>query len=115
MLGPRSKAEGKTAEYVLPLREGHSVHGQAVRAAGLFETDTEMVFQQLGGGRVACGGELYLLADGAQPAMDALEAAGLHVAARHNHTLDESPTMYWMHRYGTGDGAVPAPCGDGTF
>jgi hypothetical protein len=102
VLGKPEEAEGKTAEYVFPRRESHSVHGVPLRSSGVLETASEVVFQQIGGGRVACGGELYLRPREVEPVMDALEAAGLHVTALHNHMLDEQPTMDWMHWYGTG-------------
>lgn len=76
------------------------------KLTGMLETASEVVFQELGGGRVACGGELYLLPGEVQPVMDALEGAGLHVTALHNHMVDEQPTMYWMHWYATGQGTT---------
>jgi hypothetical protein len=108
VLGKHEEAEGKTAEYEFPRLEKHSVHGVAVRSSGLLETGSEVVFQQLGDGRVACGGELYLLPREVESVTDALERAGLHVTALHNHMLDEAPTMYWMHWYGTGSGPALA-------
>jgi hypothetical protein len=108
VLGKHEEAEGRTAEYEFPRRESHSVHGVPVKSSGLLETGSEVVFQQIGGGRVACGGEFYLLPREVEAVADALEAAGLHVTALHNHMLDESPTMYWMHWYGTGNGPALA-------
>jgi hypothetical protein len=108
VLGKHEEAEGRTVEYEFPRHESHSVHGVPVKSSGLLETGSEVVFQQLGDGRVACGGELYLLPAEVEPVMDALERAGLHVTALHNHMLDESPTMYWMHWYGTGSGPALA-------
>lgn len=108
VLGKHEEAEGRTAEYEFPRLEKHAVHGVPVKSSGLLETGSEVVFQQLGGGRVACGGELYLLPREVEPVADALERAGLHVTALHNHMLDEAPTMYWMHWYGTGSGPALA-------
>jgi hypothetical protein len=108
VLGKHEEAEGTTVEYEFPRRESHSVHGVPVKSSGLLETGSEVVFQQLGNGRVACGGELYLLPREVEPVMDALERAGLHVTALHNHMLDEAPTMYWMHWFGTGNGPALA-------
>ena len=108
VLGPHAEAEESTAEYVFPRQEAHSVRGMAVKSSGMLETASEVVFQQLGGGRVACGGELYVLPAEVQPVIHALEGAGLHVSALHNHMLDEQPTMYWIHWYGTGEGTALA-------
>ncbi len=108
VLGPHAEAGGRTAEYVFPRREAHSIHGMAVKSTGILETASEVVFQQLGGGRVASTGELYVRPEEVQPVIRALETAGLHVTALHNHMLDERPTMYWIHWYGTGDGSTLA-------
>jgi hypothetical protein len=108
VLGSHAEAEGRTAEYVFPRHEAHSVHGMALKSSGMLETASEVVFQQLGGGRVACGGELYVLPGEVQPVVHALEAAGLHVTALHNHMLEERPTMYWIHWFGTGEGPALA-------
>jgi hypothetical protein len=38
----------------------------------------------------------------------ALDEHGLHVTAIHNHMLDETPRMYWVHWYAVGDGPTLA-------
>jgi hypothetical protein len=108
ILGPHSEASGNTAEYIFLRREDHAVHGIPVKSTDMLETASEVVFQRLSGGRMACGGELYLRPGEVQPVLDALEGAGLHVTALHNHMLDEEPVMYWMHWYGTGEGTTLA-------
>lgn len=108
IIGPHAEADGKTAEYVFPRREAHAIHGMAVKSTGMLETASEVVFQQLGGSQVACGGELYVRPAEVQPVINSLEKANLHVTALHNHMLDEQPIMYWIHWYGTGDGRTLA-------
>lgn len=108
VLGPHESAEGKVAEYVFPRKEAHAVHGMSVRSAGVMETATEAAFQDLGGGRVASTGEMYVAPAEVAGVLRALEGGGLHVTAVHNHTLDESPRMYFVHWYATGDGAALA-------
>lgn len=108
VLGRHSEAEGDVAEYVFPRKEQHSVHGLAVESTGMLETASEVVFQQLGDGRFANTGELYVLPQEVEPVVRALEDHGLNVTAIHNHMLDEQPTMYWIHWYATGEGATLA-------
>ncbi|HET7234239.1 MAG TPA: DUF1259 domain-containing protein [Longimicrobium sp.] len=108
VLGPHASAEGKVAEYVFPRKEAHAVHGMSVRSAGVMETATEAAFQDLGGGRVASTGEMYVTPAEVAGVLRALEAHGLHLTALHNHMLDESPRMYFVHWYATGDGAALA-------
>lgn len=103
ILGTHSEASGHVAEYEFPRRERLTVDGVAVKSSGLLETASEVVFQQLANGRVACGGELFVLPSEIEAVAHALDEHGLHVTAIHNHMLDQTPRMYWMHWYGTGD------------
>ncbi|HET7461766.1 MAG TPA: DUF1259 domain-containing protein [Longimicrobium sp.] len=108
VLGAHEAAEGKVAEYVFPRKEEHAVHGMSVRSAGVMETATEAAFQELGGGRVASTGEMYVTPAEVAGVLRALDANGLHLTALHNHMLDESPRMYFVHWYATGNGAALA-------
>jgi uncharacterized protein DUF1259 len=104
VLGKHAEAEGHVAEYVFPRNERLTVGSTHVKSTGMLETASEVVFQQLGPNRVACGGELFVLPGEIDAVGHALEEHGLHVTATHNHMVDETPRMYWMHWYGTGDG-----------
>jgi len=108
ILGPHEEAEGSVAEYVFPRRERLTVHGMPVQSTGVLETASEVVFQQLGGGRVANTGELFVLPSEVDPVVQALDAHGLAVTAVHNHMVDETPRMYWVHWYAAGDGPTLA-------
>jgi hypothetical protein len=108
VLGRHSEAEGKVAEYVFPRREPLRVHGMRVRSTGTLETASEVVFEQLGRGRVANTGELYLLPSEVESVEQVLEEHGLHVTALHTHMLDDGPAHYWLHWYATGEGPVLA-------
>lgn len=108
VLGPHEEAEGKTAEYEFPRTDAHAVHGYSLQSSGILETGTEVVFQDLGGGRAANTGEMYVLPREVEDVVSALEGHGLHVTAIHNHMLDETPRMYWVHWYATGDGPTLA-------
>lgn len=109
VLGTHSEAEGGTAEYVFRRREDHTLHGGVrVRSSGVLETASEVVFQQIGNGQVANTGELYVLPGEVEGVVGTLEARGLSVTALHNHMIDESPPMYWVHWYATGKGPTLA-------
>ncbi|HEX5387902.1 MAG TPA: DUF1259 domain-containing protein [Gemmatimonadales bacterium] len=108
VLGTHSEAEGSVAEYVFPRREQLTVRGRPVESSGALETASEVVFQQLGGGRVANTGELYLLPSEVESVVRALSEHGLDVTALHNHMLDDGPAHYWVHWYATGNGPTLA-------
>ncbi|MGH7617492.1 MAG: DUF1259 domain-containing protein [Gemmatimonadaceae bacterium] len=108
ILGEHSEAAGHTAEYEFPRNERLAIGGIVVKSSGLLETASEVVFQQLGGGLAACGGELFVLPTEIDAVAHALDEHGLHVTAIHNHIVDQTPQMYWMHWYGTGDAVTLA-------
>ena len=105
VLGPHAEAHGRVAEYEFPRMERLFVHGMAVQSSGAIETASEAVFQQLPGHRVASTGELFVLPSEVDSVVRELDRHGLHVTAVHNHMVDETPRMYWIHWYATG----PAP------
>ncbi len=53
-------------------------------------------------------GDLVLLQDEVNPVMEKLRAAGFEITAVHNHLLDESPRLMYMHSMGHGPAAVIA-------
>lgn len=108
IIGRHSEAKGHTAEYEFARREHITIDGVAVKSSGMLETASEVVFQQLGGGRAACGGELFVLPSEIDGVARALDEHGLHVSAIHNHMVDQTPHMYWLHWYGTGDAVTLA-------
>lgn len=108
VLGEHEEAAGPVADYVFPRKEAHAVHGMEVNSVGALETATEVVFQDLGGGRAAVTGEAYVRPTEVDALVSALETHALHVTAIHNHMTDETPRMYWVHWYATGDGSTLA-------
>jgi hypothetical protein len=108
ILGEHAEAEGPVAEYEFPRHEKLRVGGVAVKSSGAIESGSEVVFQQLGGGRVATTGEIYLRASEVQPVVRTLDEHGLHVTALHTHMLDDGPPRFWVHWYATGDGPTLA-------
>jgi len=108
ILGAHAEASGHTAEYEFPRRERITVGGVAVKSTGVLETASEVVFQQLGNGRAACGGELFVSPSEVDAVARALDEHGLHVTAIHNHMIEQTPQMYWLHWYGVGEAATLA-------
>jgi hypothetical protein len=108
ILGKHSEASGHTAEYEFPRRGRITVGGVGVKSSGMLETASEVVFQQLGGGRAACGGELFVSPLEIDAVARTLDEHGLHVTAIHNHMIEQTPQLYWLHWYGTGDAATLA-------
>jgi hypothetical protein len=107
-LGAPDELEGETAEWVFPRREPITEGGVNVKSTGALETASEVVFQRLSSGKAATTGEMFLLGSEVTPVTQALAAGAIQVTAIHTHMLHESPRMFWLHWYGTGDPAALA-------
>jgi len=62
-----------------------------------------VAFQQIGGGQSMAMGDLVLTEDEVAPVMSALQAGGVQQTALHNHLLNESPHVMYMHIMAHGD------------
>lgn len=103
ILGQPHEAGNETAEWEFPRHERITEDGIAVRSSGTLETASEVVFQRLTGGRVATTGEIFLAPSEVTAVSGTLEAGGIAVTAIHNHMVHETPKLYWLHWYATGD------------
>ncbi len=66
-------------------------------------------FQETGNGRVATTGDFVLTDDEVNPVLRRLRAGGVWVTAIHNHLLQGTPPLVFMHFWGTGE---PAQIGE---
>lgn len=103
VLGRSGQKMGDVYKVGFPRTDLHVVvHGVAIRpgfalgswAAFLGSNDDAHVM-----------GDLVLLQDEVNPVMEKLRAAGFEITAVHNHLLDESPRLMYMHYMGHGPAA----------
>jgi hypothetical protein len=67
------------------------------------EFESMFNFQSIGNGQVAAIGEFVVLKDEADPVARELRRRQIQVTALHNHELDVSPDVYYIHSWATGD------------
>jgi hypothetical protein len=60
-------------------------------------------FQPTGEGTSAITGDFVLLPDEVNPVAQTLRSSGIDVTALHNHGLNDSPRLFYMHFWGTGE------------
>ena len=65
-------------------------------------------FQMMDGGKGHAMGDLVLLGAEVAPVVRALEAGGFEILAIHNHLIDETPRVVYVHFHGKGDPATLA-------
>ena len=53
-------------------------------------------------------GDIVMTAKEINPVIRALRAGGIEVVAVHNHMIDESPRVFFLHYWGTGPAATLA-------
>ena len=64
-----------------------------------------VAFEQIGAGQAMAMGDLVLTEDEVGPVMQALQQGGVEQTALHNHVLNESPRVMYMHVSAHGDAA----------
>jgi hypothetical protein len=74
----------------------------------LMEASTLLMFQPLGGGQAAINGDYAMTADQVNPVIQALQAHGITIISLHNHLLYESPRLFYMHFWATGEATTLA-------
>jgi hypothetical protein len=60
-----------------------------------------LLFQPLGGGKVAIAGDLVVSAREVNPVIRALSQNGIEITALHSHMLAEEPRMFFLHYWGS--------------
>jgi hypothetical protein len=94
-LGAKGTIAGGVYQVGVPRAEPAKAMGMAV--AGPLGGAEAINFQPLGGGKAAITGDFILVAKEVHPVMRALRNNGIDVTALHNHMLDDSPRMFFMH------------------
>ncbi len=99
----RGKPSGGVLHYSFPRAEEVRAGGMAVPAT--MGTATAINFQPTGDGKAAIAGDFVMLASEVGPVMKTLRSGGIDVEALHNHMLDDSPRLFFMHFWANEDAA----------
>jgi hypothetical protein len=102
-LGRKGAAQpGGVMKYGFPRSDLHVTAG-GVQVKPALALGSWIAFEPVGGGRAMMMGDLVLAEDEVGPAMQALQQGGVEQSALHNHLLDESPHVMYMHVSAVGD------------
>jgi hypothetical protein len=72
------------------------------------EASTLLMFQPLGAGQAAINGDYAMTAEQVNPVIQALQAHGITIISLHNHLLHESPRLFYLHYWATGEATTLA-------
>jgi hypothetical protein len=102
------QAEGTVTNHVLVIDLSREDIGDVIGPRGVtftpaFEIDGALTFESLGDGTVFFNGDLALRPEETNPLIDAIIANGLTFQAFHQHYIDMSPNVWFIHWRGKGD------------
>ena len=106
-LGHSGRVNGGVWQVSIPRAETITSDGnfQVPPSMGL---GTAINFQPTGGGKAAITGDFVLIGSEVNPVIKALSEHRITVTSLHNHLLDESPRLFFMHFWANDDAATLA-------
>jgi hypothetical protein len=105
-LGVTGKANGGVYQVSVPRAERITANGMEVPPS--MGVATAINFQPTGGGKAAITGDFVMTATEVNPVIRALRENGIQVTALHNHMLEESPRLFFMHFWANEDAVTLA-------
>jgi hypothetical protein len=99
-MGRSGTAAGGVYKYAIPRKETITMDSMTVPPS---QAQTVVGFQPVGGGRAAVNGDIVMTAEEVQPVLTALRDGGLDVVALHNHMLNETPRLFYVHFWAVDD------------
>ena len=100
-LGYHGRMSGRVYQVSVPRRERVVENGMEIPASmGLA---TAINFQPAGPGKAAITGDFVMTADEVNRVIRALEKNNIQPTGLHSHMLDETPRLFFMHFWGSGD------------
>jgi hypothetical protein len=99
-MGRTGNPSGEVLQFSIPRPEAIEEGGMKIPPA--MGTGIAINFEDAGDGNVATTGDFVLLGDEVNKVIKALMANGIQVTALHNHMLDETPRLFFLHFWGVG-------------
>jgi len=100
-MGTKGMGQGGLYMFSFVRKETVTEHERVVPAGlGL---NTAIGFQPTGDGKAVITGDFCMTAEEVQTVIEALRTGGIQIAALHNHMLDESPRLFFLHFWANDD------------
>ncbi len=101
ILGAQGKVNGGVLQYGIP--RGEKIEDSGMPVPPSLGSAIGINFQPTGGGKAAITGDFVLTAQEVNPVAKALRDNGIEVTALHNHMLEDSPRLFFMHFWANDD------------
>jgi Domain of Unknown Function (DUF1259) len=99
-LGRKGRLNGQVYAVSVPRAETDRAENEALPSGmGL---ETALNFQQVGA-QIASTGDFVLIASEVNPVIKTLQQHGIVITAVHNHMLDDSPHLFFLHYWALGE------------
>jgi hypothetical protein len=105
-IGVAGKVNGGVYQLSVPRADRITEHGAEIPSS--MGIATAINFQPTGGGKAAISGDFVMIASEVNPVIRALMSHGIAVGALHNHMLDETPRLFFMHFWANDDATALA-------
>ncbi|MEV2226081.1 DUF1259 domain-containing protein [Nocardia vinacea] len=103
ILSATGEIEHGTYHIRVPVAQNVTDTRAGVTLPPQMEASTLLIFQPLGGGQAAINGDFTMTADQVNPVIATLRSHDIQVIELHNHMLYESPRLFYLHFWATGD------------
>ena len=100
-IGAKGKVNGGVYQFSVPRKQPITEDGMPIPPA--MGTAIAINFQPTGGDKAAITGDFVVTAEEVNPMIRALRENGIEVTAIHNHTLDETPRLFFVHFWANDD------------
>jgi uncharacterized protein DUF1259 len=100
-LGGTSELNGNVLEVMVERRE--AIHQRGWYVPAEMQVSSTFEFQSIGNGQVAVIAEFVLRSNEVNRVLRSVQSNGIAVSAIHNHELNVSPNLYYLHAFATGD------------
>ena len=105
-LGRKGTADGGLYKFTLARKDTVIDDGHLVPPG--FGVTTGINFQPVGGGRAAINGDIVMTAPEVQNVIRALRTGGIDIVEVHNHSLTDTPRLFYLHFWAVQDGVTLA-------
>jgi hypothetical protein len=101
VLGRKGKLNGQVYAVSVPRAGADRADNESCIPSGM-GIETALNFQQTGS-KIASTGDFVLIASEVNPVIKTLQQHGIVVTALHNHMLDDSPHLFFLHYWALGE------------
>ena len=97
IIGAKGNANNGVLQYSIPRKEEIKESGMSARVPPALGTAVAINLQPTGSGKAAITGDFVLTAQEVDPVIQLMQQNGIEVTAVHNHMLNDSPRLFFLH------------------